>query len=118
MAASLFEPLSIRGLTVKNRVAMSPMNRNAAPAGVVGENIAKFYRRRVDGDVGLIFTGGIAVDHPAATGVYVDRPCQVPLLHTPEAQAGWRHVVDTVHGGGGKIIAQLWHLGVMRLPGT
>ena len=52
--AGFFKPLSIRGLTVKNRVAMSPMNRNAAPDGVVGEDIAQYYRRRVDGEVGLI----------------------------------------------------------------
>src|ERR1700722_17619995 len=118
MADSLFQPLSIRGLTVKNRVAMSPMNRNAAAGGVVGENIEKFYRRRVDGEVGLIFTGGIAVDHPAATGVYVDRPCAIPELITEEQIAGWKRVVDLVHEGGGKIVAQLWHLGVMRTPGT
>jgi len=118
MADNMFEPLSIRGLTVKNRVAMSPMNRNAAPGGVVGENIAKFYRRRVDGEVGLIFTGGIAVDHPAATGVYVDRPCAIPELITEEQTAGWKRVVDLVHEGGGKIVAQFWHLGVMRTPGT
>ncbi len=118
MADSLFQPLSLRGLTVKNRVAMSPMNRNAAPGGVVGENIAKFYRRRVDGEVGLIFTGGIAVDHPAATGVYVDRPCAIPELISEDQVAGWKRVVDLVHEGGGKIVAQLWHLGVMRTPGT
>lgn len=116
--SALFTPLRVRDLTIANRFAMSPMNRNASPNGVSGEDMAQFYLRRVEGEFGLIFTGGIAIDHPAASGVYVDRPCQVPLLHTPLAQAGWRHVVDTVHGAGGKIVAQLWHLGVMRLPGT
>jgi 2,4-dienoyl-CoA reductase-like NADH-dependent reductase (Old Yellow Enzyme family) len=116
--SALFTPLRVRSLTIPNRFAMSPMNRNASPNGVSGDDMAQFYLRRVEGEFGLIFTGGIAIDHPGASGVYVDRPCQVPLLQTPEAQAGWRHVVDTVHGGGGKIIAQLWHLGVMRLPGT
>jgi 2,4-dienoyl-CoA reductase-like NADH-dependent reductase (Old Yellow Enzyme family) len=116
--SALFTPFSVRDLTIPNRFTMSPMNRNASPNGVPGDDMAQFYLRRVEGEFGLIFTGGIAIDHPAASGVYVDRPCQVPLLHTPESKAGWKHVVDAVHGGGGKIIAQLWHLGVMRLPGT
>ena len=70
--AALFQPLSVRGLTVRNRIVMSPMNRNASPGGVPGEDMAQYYRRRVDGEAGLIVTGGIGVDHPAATGVYVD----------------------------------------------
>lgn len=117
-AAGLFQPLTVRGLTVANRIVMSPMNRNAAPGGVPGEDIAQYYRRRVDGEVGLVITGGIAVDHPAATGVYVDRPCAISELHGAESLAGWKRVVDLVHEGGGKIVAQLWHLGVMRTPGT
>ena len=117
-AASLFTPLTVRGLTVANRIVMSPMNRNSSPGGVPGEDMAQFYRRRVDGEVGLIITGGVAVDHPAASGVYVDRPCAVSELHGAEALAGWKRVVDLVHEGGGKIVAQLWHLGVMRTPGT
>jgi len=115
---AFFQPLTIRGLTVANRIAMSPVNRNASPGGVPGDDMAQFYRRRVDGETGLIMTGGIAVDHPAASGVYVDRPCAVSELQGEAALAGWRHVVDLVHAGGGKIVAQLWHLGVMRAPGT
>lgn len=113
----LFEPLRIRGLTVANRFVMSPANRNAAPAGVPGEDIAQFYRRRVDGEVGLIVTGGIGIDHPAALGVATDRVCAIPELHGP-ALAGWRRVVELVHEGAGKIVAQLWHQGVMRSDGT
>jgi 2,4-dienoyl-CoA reductase-like NADH-dependent reductase (Old Yellow Enzyme family) len=117
-AASLFEPFAVRGLAIKNRVVMSPMNRNAAPGGIPGEDIAQYYRRRVDGEVGLVITGGIAIDHPAATGVYTNRTCAISQLHGEASLAGWKRVVDLVHEGGGKIIAQLWHLGVMRTPGT
>lgn len=115
---ALFQPLSVRGLTLRNRIAMSPMNRNASPGGVPGEDMAQYYRRRVDGEAGLVVTGGIGVDHPAATGVYVDRECAVSVLHGEAALAGWKRVVDLAHEGGGKILAQLWHLGIMRMPGT
>jgi 2,4-dienoyl-CoA reductase-like NADH-dependent reductase (Old Yellow Enzyme family) len=116
-AAALFTPLRVNGLTLANRIVMSPANRNAAPGGVPGDDVAQFYRRRVAGEVGLITAGGVGVDHPASVGAGPDRPCAIPLLHGP-AVAGWRHVVDTVHAAGGKIIPQLWHQGVMRLPGT
>jgi 2,4-dienoyl-CoA reductase-like NADH-dependent reductase (Old Yellow Enzyme family) len=115
--APLFEPLRIRGMTVANRFVMSPANRNTAPGGVPGEDIAQFYRRRVDGEVGLVITGGIGIDHPAALGVATDRPCGVPELHGA-ALAGWQRVVELVHDGGGKIVPQLWHQGVMRAEGT
>ena len=59
-----FQPLTVRGLTVANRIVMSPMNRNPAPGGVPGDDIAQYYRRRVDGGIGLVVTGGNAVDHP------------------------------------------------------
>jgi 2,4-dienoyl-CoA reductase-like NADH-dependent reductase (Old Yellow Enzyme family) len=115
---ALFTPYSIRDLTVKNRFVMSAMQRVAAPDGVPGEDMAQFYRRRVAGEFGLIFTGGICIDHPASTGLYADRPCVVPLIHTPAAKAGWKHVVDVVHAEGGKIVAQLLHIGVLRAEGT
>jgi 2,4-dienoyl-CoA reductase-like NADH-dependent reductase (Old Yellow Enzyme family) len=114
---ALFAPLHIRELALPNRFVMSPMNRNAAPGGIPGDDIAQFYCRRVTGEAGLLFTGGAGIDHPAAVGVYADRPCNVPTLeaHTVE---GWKHVLAAVHGAGGKLGVQLWHQGVMRTPGT
>jgi len=114
---SLFEPLHIRDLTVANRFVMSPMNRNFAPGGIPSIEIGQYYRRRVDGETALIVTGGIGIDHPTAIGVAGERDCNVPELHGA-AIDGWRKIVDLVHAGGGKIIAQLWHQGPMRLPGT
>jgi 2,4-dienoyl-CoA reductase-like NADH-dependent reductase (Old Yellow Enzyme family) len=114
---AMFEPLRIRGVTLPNRFVMSPANRNAAPDGIPGEDIAQFYRRRVDGEVGLIVAGGVGIDHPASVGAGADRPCAIPVLHGP-ALAGWRRIAELVHAGGGKIVPQLWHQGVMRLPGT
>jgi 2,4-dienoyl-CoA reductase-like NADH-dependent reductase (Old Yellow Enzyme family) len=115
---ALFQPFSIRDLTVRNRFAMSAMNRNPTPDGVPGEDMAQLYARRVAGEFGLIFTGGICIDHPASTGLYANRPLALPLLHTPEAKIAWKHVVDVVHESGGKIIAQLLHLGPLRTEGT
>ena len=114
----LFEPLRVRRLSVANRFVMSPANRNASPGGVPGEDTAQFYRRRVDGETGLIITGGVGVDHPAALGASYGRPCAVPEMHGAAALAGWRRALDVVHEGGGKIVPQLWHMGNMRAAGT
>lgn len=115
---ALFAPFAIRDLSVKNRFAMSAMQRVPAPHGTPGEDMAQFYRRRVEGEFGLIFTGGICIDHPASTGIYADRPCEIPLLDTPPARAGWKRVTEVVHENGGKIVAQLLHVGVLRVEGT
>jgi len=115
--SNLFAPLRIRGLSVANRFVMSAMNRNAAPGGTPGDDIAQFYRRRVDGEVALIVTGGIGIDHDAALGVSGDRPCNVPTLQGA-ARDGWQRVVRLVHERGGRIAAQLWHQGPMRAEGT
>lgn len=45
----LFEPLTIGGLELRNRIVMAPMTRNMSPGGVQGENVAAYYRRRAEG---------------------------------------------------------------------
>lgn len=115
--AVLFAPLRVRALQVHNRFVMSPMNRDAAPAGVPSEELAQYYRRRVDGEIGLIVTGGVGIDHPSALGSRAGRPCNAPELHGA-ALDGWKRLIDLVHAGGGAIVPQLWHMGPLRLPGT
>ncbi|HTZ71615.1 MAG TPA: 12-oxophytodienoate reductase [Acetobacteraceae bacterium] len=109
--ASLLAPLTIRGLTVPNRIVMSPMTREASPAGVPGPDVAAYYARRAAGGVGLILTEGAGIPHVAA----VDKAA-IPRLHGDAALAGWRGVVESVHAAGGLIAPQLWHQGVLRDP--
>ena len=106
MTNPLFQPLRIRSLELSNRIVMSPMTRTYSIEGVPGRDVADYYRRRAEGGTGLIVTEGVAIDHETA----VDH-VNVPNLHTPAAQAGWRKVVDDVHAAGGKIVPQLWHVG-------
>jgi 2,4-dienoyl-CoA reductase-like NADH-dependent reductase (Old Yellow Enzyme family) len=116
--AAMFEPLRIRSLTIANRFVMSPANRNSSPNGIPDEALAQYFRRRVDGGIGLVTAGGVGVDHPASVGAGEGRDCAIPVLHGDAALAGWRRVVELAHAGGGKIVPQLWHMGVMREPGT
>ena len=107
----LFTPLTIRNLTLPNRIVMSPMTRYFSPGGVPGEDVAAYYRRRAEGGAGLVVTEGVGVDHPSA----VDDPT-IPHMHGQAALAGWRRVVAEVHAAGGRIFPQLWHQGPLRDP--
>jgi 2,4-dienoyl-CoA reductase-like NADH-dependent reductase (Old Yellow Enzyme family) len=105
----LFQPLTIRSLTVPNRFAMAPMTRQASPGGIPGADVAEYYRRRAAGGVGLIITEGVRLPAPAA-----GYPDAIPTLAGDAVLAGWTRVVDAVHGEGATIAAQLWHQGVLR----
>ena len=111
--APLFEPLSMRGLTIPNRIVMAPMTRSFSPEGVPGQNVAEYYARRADADVGLIITEGTTVDRGGASN-----DPRVPNFHKQDALEGWSNVVAAVHETPGKIAPQLWHVGMMRKPGT
>lgn len=110
--APLFQPFEHGALRLKNRIAMSPMTRWKSPNQVPGPDVAAYYRRRAENEVGLIITEGTTVDH--AVSSYSVR---TPAFHGP-ALEGWKRVVDEVHGAGAKIIPQLWHVGIMRDPRT
>lgn len=116
--APLFEPLQIGPLKLKNRIVMAPMTRNFCPGGVPDEDVAGYYRRRAEGETGLIITEAAGVDHPAALGEGGIGESDLPHLYGERALAGWRRVVEQVHGAGGLIFPQLWHQGPMRRQGT
>ncbi len=114
----LYQPLTVRGMTVRNRIVMAPMTRGFSPAGAPGPDVAAYYARRAEGDCGLIVTEGVAVDHPAALGDAGLDEKDVPYMAGDAVLAGWRNVVDAVHAADCRIVAQLWHQGVLRKPGT
>lgn len=114
--APLFEPLSIRGLTIPNRMVMSPMTRSFCPDHIPGDDVAGYYERRAEGGTGLIITEAIGTDHPASVGDTGLGEDNLPLFNGKATVDAWRAVVERVHAKGGKIIPQLWHQGPMRMP--
>lgn len=107
----LFQPFQIKSLTLKNRVVMAPMTRSFSPDGVPGTNVAAYYRRRAEGEVGLILSEGTVVDRPAARN-----EGKIPFFHGEPALAGWQNVIDAVHDAGGKMGPQIWHVGAVAHP--
>ncbi len=106
--AALFQPFRVRSLELRNRIVMAPMTRSRSPGGVPGEDVAAYYRRRAESEVGLILSEGTVVDRPAAR----NEP-GIPFFHGADALAGWRRVIEGVHAAGGRMGPQLWHVGSM-----
>jgi 2,4-dienoyl-CoA reductase-like NADH-dependent reductase (Old Yellow Enzyme family) len=109
----LFAPFVSPKLSLPNRIVMAPMTRSKSPGGVPGADVAAYYRRRAEHGVGLIVTEGTAIDHPAA----VMNP-NIPWFHGDAPLAGWARVVSEVHRAGGRIVPQLWHVGMSRKVGA
>ncbi|UCX04574.1 NADH:flavin oxidoreductase [Shewanella glacialimarina] len=108
----LFEPFVTASLSLKNKTVMAPMTRAFSPNYIPNDEVAAYYRRRAEGDVGLIITEGTFISHEGANGYE-----NVPAIYGDQALAGWKHVVDEVHAAGGKIAPQLWHVGSVRKSG-
>ena len=103
---TLFRPFITPKLSLKNRIVMAPMTRSFSPGGIPGANVAEYYARRAEGEVGLIITEGTGVARPGALN-----DLAVPHFHGEQALEGWANVVTAVHKAGGKIAPQLWHVG-------
>jgi 2,4-dienoyl-CoA reductase-like NADH-dependent reductase (Old Yellow Enzyme family) len=103
---TLFRPFSLKTLTLKNRIVMAPMTRAMAPGGIPREQNAVYYRRRAEGQVGLILSEGTVVDRPASRN-----DPDVPSFYGDAALAGWKGVLSSVHTAGGRMAPQLWHTG-------
>ncbi len=105
----LLTPFTIGDVPVANRVVLAPMTRSrAGEDNVVAPLTATYYAQRASG--GLLITEGTQVSQEG-----VGYPA-TPGVHTDAQVAGWRAVTDAVHAAGGKIFAQLWHVGRMSLP--
>jgi 2,4-dienoyl-CoA reductase-like NADH-dependent reductase (Old Yellow Enzyme family) len=107
---TLFDPLTLGDLHLPNRVVMAPLTRLRAvsPVGVPNDLMAQYYVQRAT--AGLIISEGVPVT-PQAVGYP-----NVPGLWDDEHVAGWRRITDAVHEAGGRIFAQLWHVGRISDP--
>ena len=106
---SLFEPIQLGAISCPNRVLMAPLTRTRGTAEHVPTDLmATYYVQRAS--AGLIISEAIGISRqglgwPFATGLW-----------TPAQIQGWRATTDAVHAAGGRIVAQLWHMGRMVHP--
>ncbi len=105
----LLSPFHLGPLALPNRVVMAPMTRNrAGPGNVPGPLNAAYYAQRAS--AGLIVSEATQVS-PQGVGYP-----GTPGIHSADQIAGWKRVTDAVHGAGGRIFLQLWHVGRISHP--
>src|SRR5947209_6228502 len=107
--ARLLSPYRLGRLELRNRLVMSPMTRSRALEGNVPNPLAATYYAQRAG-AGLIITEATQVS-PQGVG-YI----RTPGIHSHEQVTGWLQVTEAVHRAGGKIFAQLWHVGRVSHP--
>ena len=106
----LLESYQLGNIKLNNRLVMAPMTRSRAEnAGQVPNDlIVQYYEQRAS--AGLIITEGSQVSQQAVG--YIN----TPGIYSEEQVAGWKKVTAAVHAQGGKIFAQLWHVGRISHP--
>ncbi|MGO3621149.1 MAG: alkene reductase, partial [Pseudomonas helleri] len=101
---TLFEPYALGHLTLANRIVMAPLTRNRAGKGFVPSEFApEYYGQRAS--AGLLISEATQISQQGQG--YQD----TPGIYSPAQIDGWRAVTDAVHAKGGRIFAQLWHVG-------
>ncbi|KAJ7173495.1 flavoprotein NADH-dependent oxidoreductase [Mycena filopes] len=111
-SSTLFTPLQLGSVTIPNRLGMSALTRNRSPSTVPNELMKQYYEQRAAGGAGLIVSEGVLITRQGGQFPYV------PGIWNKAQVAGWKNITDAVHAAGGKIYAQLWHLGRAAHPDT
>lgn len=106
---SIFDPLTVGDLTLKNRIIMAPLTRaRCGPDRVPGPLVAQYYAQRAS--AGLILSEATSVT-PLGAGYSA-----TPGIWSDAQVEGWKQVTRAVHDAGGLIFMQLWHVGRISDP--
>ncbi|MFC3578621.1 alkene reductase [Sphingomonas hylomeconis] len=101
---SLFDPIQLGAIQSPNRILMAPLTRGRADKQAVPTDImVDYYTQRAS--AGLIISEATGISReglgwPFAPGLWTDAQVEA-----------WKPVPASVHAAGGRIIAQLWHMG-------
>lgn len=105
---TIFDPIKLGDLELANRIIMAPLTRCRADEGRVPNALmAEYYVQRAS--AGLILSEATSVT-PMGVG-YLTLPASGPTT-----VRGWSNVTKAIHGAGGKIFLQLWHVGRVSHP--
>lgn len=106
---TLFDPIDLGPLHCPNRIWMAPLTRGRGTRDhVPTELMATYYAQRAS--AGLIITEATGISVEGSGWPYAGG------LWGAEHVAQWKKVTDAVHHAGGRIFAQLWHMGRLVHP--
>lgn len=105
MHFSLFTPLELGGIPLRNRIALPPLTRcrSAQPGNIPNDMMRDYYVQRAS--AGFMVTEGTQIE-PRGQGY-----AWTPGIHSTEQIAGWQNVTQAVRAQGGTLFCQLWHVG-------
>ncbi|TJZ87154.1 alkene reductase [Paracoccus hibiscisoli] len=107
--SSMFEPLTLGAVTLRNRIVMAPLTRSrAGDARVPNDLMVEYYSQRAG--AGLILSEATSI-MPMGVGYEA-----TPGIWNDDQIAGWSKVTRAVHERGGLIYLQLWHVGRISDP--
>ena len=106
---TLFDPIRLGAIDAPNRILMAPLTRGrATQAHLPTPIMARYYAQRAQ--AGLILTEATGISQQGLGWPFA------PGLWSAEQVAAWRPIVQAVHDAGGRIMAQLWHMGRLVHP--
>lgn len=110
MTQHLFQPITVGPFTLAHRVAMAPLTRSRAgqPGDVPTAMNAEYYRQRAS--AALLITEATQISQQGQGYAWT------PGIYSEAQIRGWRQVSDSVHGAGGLVFMQLWHVGRVSHP--
>lgn len=101
---SLFDPIRVGAMDAPNRIFMAPLTRARATRDHVPTPLMiDYYRQRAA--AGLIISEATGISRQGLGWPYA------PGLWNRQQVEAWKPVTDAVHDAGGRIVAQLWHMG-------
>ncbi|MFV2001904.1 MAG: bifunctional salicylyl-CoA 5-hydroxylase/oxidoreductase [Paracoccaceae bacterium] len=104
--APMFAPFSLREMTLKNRVVVSPMAQYKALNGCPTDWHLIHYGERAKGGAGLVYTEMTCVSPDGR----ITPGC--PGLYAPQHEAAWHRITKFIHAEtGAKICCQIGHSG-------
>src|ERR1051325_10848629 len=106
---TLFDPIELGAIHAPNRILMAPLTRGRGTREHVPTPLmAEYYAQRAS--AGLIISEATGISRQGLGWAYA------PGLWTEAQVEGWKPVVAAVHKDGGRIFAQLWHMGRIVHP--
>jgi len=102
----LFSPVQVGSITLGHRVVMAPLTRSRSeqPGDIPGNLMLEYYTQRAS-------EGGLIISEATSISITGRGWFGAPGMYSDEQVAGWKKITSTVHGKGGWMFSQLWHVG-------
>jgi 2,4-dienoyl-CoA reductase-like NADH-dependent reductase (Old Yellow Enzyme family) len=102
---ALFQPLTLRGLTVRNRIVVSPMSQYTSVAGAPTDWHLVHLGKFAMGGAGIVFCEETSVSERSR------KTYDCPGIYTDAQAKAWRRVTDFIREQGAAAAIQLGHAG-------